>query len=46
MPIFGQLVEKNLVARSCRTLGTLLGAGVPILEGLEHYQRDNWQQDV
>jgi type IV pilus assembly protein PilC len=34
MPIFGQLVEKNLVARSCRTLGTLLGAGVPILEGL------------
>ena len=34
MPIFGQLVEKNLVARSCRSLGTLLGAGVPILEGL------------
>ena len=34
MPVFGQLVEKNLVARSCRTLGTLLGAGVPILEGL------------
>ena len=34
MPIFGQLVEKNLVARCCRTLGTLLGAGVPILEGL------------
>ena len=34
MPVFGQLVEKNLVARCCRTLGTLLGAGVPILEGL------------
>jgi type IV pilus assembly protein PilC len=32
--IFGQLVEKNIVSRSARTLGTLLGAGVPILEAL------------
>jgi len=32
--IFGQLVEKNIVARSCRTLGTLLSSGVPILEAL------------
>jgi type IV pilus assembly protein PilC len=34
MPIFGQLVEKNILSRSARTLGTLLGAGVPILEAL------------
>ena len=34
MPIFGQLVEKNILARSARTLGTLLASGVPILEAL------------
>jgi type IV pilus assembly protein PilC len=33
-PIFGQLVEKNIMARSTRTLGTLLSSGVPILEAL------------
>jgi len=33
--IFGQLVEKNIVSRSARTMGTLLGAGVPILEALK-----------
>ncbi len=35
MPIFGQLVEKNIVARSARTLGTLVASGVPILEALQ-----------
>jgi type IV pilus assembly protein PilC len=34
MPIFGQLVEKNTVARTTRTLGTLVSSGVPILEAL------------
>jgi type IV pilus assembly protein PilC len=34
MPIFGQLVEKNIVARATRTLGTLVASGVPILEAL------------
>ncbi len=34
MPIFGQLVEKNIIARSMRTLGTLVASGVPILEAL------------
>ncbi|MFM8494857.1 MAG: type II secretion system F family protein [Planctomycetia bacterium] len=34
MPIFGQLVEKNILSRSSRTLGTLLASGVPILEAL------------
>jgi type IV pilus assembly protein PilC len=35
LPIFGQLVEKNIVARTTRTLGTLVASGVPILEGLQ-----------
>ncbi len=34
MPIFGALVEKNIMSRSARTLGTLLASGVPILEAL------------
>ena len=34
MPIFGQIVEKNIVARTTRTLGTLVASGVPILEAL------------
>lgn len=34
-PIAGPIVEKTIVARFSRTLGTLLGAGVPILEALE-----------
>jgi len=33
-PIFGQLVEKNIMARTTRTLGTLVSSGVPILEAL------------
>jgi type IV pilus assembly protein PilC len=32
--VFGQLVEKNILSRSSRTLGTLLSSGVPILEAL------------
>lgn len=34
MPIMGMLVEKNTMARTTRTLGTLVASGVPILEGL------------
>ena len=34
MVIFGQLVEKNILSRSARTLGTLLASGVPILEAI------------
>jgi type IV pilus assembly protein PilC len=34
VPIFGQLVEKNILARTTRTLGTLIASGVPILEAL------------
>ena len=34
MPIFGPLIEKNVLARTTRTLGTLVASGVPILEAL------------
>jgi type IV pilus assembly protein PilC len=34
VPVFGGLVEKNILARTTRTLGTLVTSGVPILEGL------------
>ena len=33
-PILGTIVEKTIVARTCRTLGTLVASGVPILEAL------------
>jgi type IV pilus assembly protein PilC len=34
MPVMGQIIEKSSVARFCRTLGTLVTAGVPILEAI------------
>ena len=34
-PVFGELMRKIAVARFCRTLGTLLSSGVPILESLD-----------
>ncbi len=34
IPVIGGLVEKNTLARTTRTLGTLVASGVPILEGL------------
>ena len=34
-PILGMVLRKIAVARFCRTLGTLLSAGVPVLEALE-----------
>ncbi len=34
VPIFGTLIEKNILARTTRTLGTLVSSGVPILEAI------------
>ncbi|MBI1827502.1 MAG: type II secretion system F family protein [Planctomycetes bacterium] len=34
IPVFGNLVEKAAVSRFARTLGTLISAGVPILEAI------------
>jgi type IV pilus assembly protein PilC len=35
LPVFGTVLKKIAVARFCRTLGTLVSSGVPILEGLD-----------
>jgi type IV pilus assembly protein PilC len=34
IPVAGMIVEKTIVARTMRTLGTLISSGVPILEAL------------
>ncbi|MEX2286874.1 MAG: type II secretion system F family protein, partial [Planctomycetaceae bacterium] len=34
IPLLGKILEKSVVARTCRTLGTLIASGVPILEAL------------
>jgi type IV pilus assembly protein PilC len=34
-PVFGDLLKKVAVARFCRTLGTMIASGVPILEALD-----------
>jgi len=34
MPVFGSISRKSTVSRFCRTLGTLISSGVPILEAL------------
>ncbi len=35
VPVLGVLLQKIAIARFCRTLGTLINAGVPILDGIE-----------
>ncbi len=35
VPIFGELLVRTAVARFCRTLGTMVASGVPILEALD-----------
>lgn len=35
IPVIGDILLKVAVARFCRTLGTLVSSGVPILEGME-----------
>jgi type IV pilus assembly protein PilC len=34
IPVMGKILEKTIVARTMRTLGTLVASGVPILEAL------------
>ncbi len=34
IPILGKILQKSVVARTARTLGTLIASGVPILEAL------------
>ncbi|MBC5824658.1 MAG: type II secretion system F family protein [Candidatus Eremiobacteraeota bacterium] len=35
LPVFGLLIRKVAISRFCRTLGTLLQSGVPIMQALE-----------
>lgn len=35
VPVFGLILKKSSVSRFCRTLGTLIASGVPILEALK-----------
>jgi type IV pilus assembly protein PilC len=35
LPVMGDLLVKTAVARFCRTLGTMIASGVPILEALD-----------
>ena len=46
IPVVGNLVEKTIVARTMRTLGTLITSGVPILEALAIVPRDREQRGV
>ena len=34
IPLLGKIFQKTVIARTCRTLGTLIASGVPILEAL------------
>lgn len=35
MPLFGPLIRKAIMARTCRTLSVLLNAGIPLIEAME-----------
>jgi type IV pilus assembly protein PilC len=35
LPVFGQLIQKSMVARFSRTLATLLEGGIPVIQALE-----------
>lgn len=35
MPVFGIIINKGTISMMCRTLGTLIASGVPILEALQ-----------
>lgn len=39
LPVFGQLIVKQALARFCRTFGTLQQSGVPILQAMEVVER-------
>jgi len=35
MPLFGSLIRKAIMARTCRTLSVLLNAGIPLIEAMD-----------
>ncbi len=46
LPVLGDILLKVAVARFCRTLGTLISSGVPILEGMDITARTSGNQVV
>ncbi|MCL5879119.1 MAG: type II secretion system F family protein [Deltaproteobacteria bacterium] len=46
MPVFGDIIRKNAVARFTRTLSTMISSGVPIMDGLEIVARTSGNQVV
>ena len=46
VPVIGDLLRKVAVARFCRTLGTLISSGVPILEGMDITARTSGNQVI
>jgi type IV pilus assembly protein PilC len=38
VPLFGPLVRKAVLARTCRTLSVLLSSGIPLIEATAHVQ--------
>jgi type IV pilus assembly protein PilC len=39
IPLFGPLLRKAILARTCRTLAVLLNAGIPLIEAMETVSR-------
>jgi type IV pilus assembly protein PilC len=39
VPLFGPLIQKALMARTCRTLSVLLSSGIPLIEAMETVAR-------
>ncbi|RMD47926.1 MAG: type II secretion system F family protein [Ignavibacteria bacterium] len=35
IPLVGEIIRKNYISQFCRTLGTLLESGIPLLQGLD-----------
>ncbi len=46
LPVFGDIIRKNAVARFTRTLSTMISSGVPIMDGLEIVARTSGNQVV
>jgi len=46
LPVFGDIIRKNAVARFTRTLSTMISSGVPVMDGLEIVARTSGNQII
>jgi len=46
LPVFGDIIRKNAVARFTRTLATMVTSGVPIMDGLEIVAKTSGNQII